>query len=411
MFLKSTVLLVSLHPRYLYSNPIPTTLTHPLTVPQQSYGHDTGGFAGPQPSPALLTPWVQTAAHTARLAINTYKTTPDDNLSGAVTEPWQYPSHAPYIRAAIERRYALLPLLASLQVEAHRTGAPPVRWVGWGRERTDPEVWSDRRLRDGEGQFWLGDGLLVCAVDREADERGEADVYLPRGAAAAADWGRGAPGYVLLAGAFPRYEPGRWARVPCAIADGAPVLAREGSAVPVGRGERTLGPGESAPDDDDGDDDAVRLPPDDYRAVELYPPPAPPGPEGGEGGGKDGEVEEEAGRWFATTWREDDGLGPDHARGVLACTVAYLCLGARIVLRYSEAREACCDACPDGAPGGGGFAPAWTELVVVLPPREARAVVAAAGAPAVRRLERGAAAAAAPGDGRARYVVAVERGR
>jgi hypothetical protein len=283
-------------------------------------------------------------------------------------------------------------------VEAHRTGAPPVRWVGWGCERTDPEVWSDRRLRDGEGQFWLGDGLLVCAVGREADASGEADVYLPRGG--------GAPGYVLLAGAFPRYEPGRWARVPCAVADGAPVLAREGSAVPVGRPGRTLGPGEGGPGDGGGGGGAVRLPPDDYRAVELYPP--PPGPEGEDGGGEAAAEDEEAGRWFATTWREDDGRGPDHARGVLACTVAYLCQRARIILRYSEAREACCDECPDGVPDEG-FAPAWTELVVVLPPREARAVVAAAGAPAVRRL--GGGAAAAPGDGRARYVVAVERGR
>jgi hypothetical protein len=366
---------------------------------------------------------VQTACHTARLAINTYKTTPEDNLSGAVTEPWQYPSHTPFIRAAIRRRYALLPLLASLQLVAHRTGAPVVRWVGWGCERSDPRVWTDRRLRDAEGQFCLGGDVLVAAVDRRADEAGEVDVYLPR---TALDGGGSEeavfPGYVLLAGAFPRYAAGQWVRVPCPIAAGAPVLAREGSAIPVGRDERTLGLGESPcgtpppsngedeEDDKEEDEDehVARLPRDDYRAVELYPPLVAAAAAAGD------EEEEQGGgtvgaRWWTTTWFEEDGCGPDHARDVLACTVSYSCSRGRIALRYAERYEACCD---DAAGDGGGaagerFVPAWSELVVILPPGEERPVVAAEGSRPIHRLGDHVSASDVR---QARFVVAVDRG-
>jgi hypothetical protein len=349
---------------------------------------------------------VQTASHTARLAINTYKTTPADNLAGTVTEPWQYPSHTPFIRDAIRRRYALLPLLASLQIEAHRTGAPPVRWVGWGCESSDPEVWSSQRLRDGEPQFRLGDSLMVVAVDQAADECSFASVYLPRGGAHCAlassspssssgddDDGEGgdATGYVLLAGDdFPRFPAGRWARVPCPIARGAPVLTREGGAVPIGRGERTRGPADDAGFGDGGGDGAVHVPPDDFRGVEVYPPLPPASSSAAaaaadEGEDGDEDEDEDGGRWFTTTWREDDGLGPDHARSVLACTVSYLSLPSRILLRYSEEHEACCpdaETAPDAR-----FQPAWTQLAVVMPPNDFRPVVAAAGAPAVLPTE------------------------
>jgi hypothetical protein len=249
-----------------------------------------------------------------------------------------------------------------------------VRWVGWGCE-ADARVWADQRLRDAESQFWLGDDLIVCAV---ADELAVAvDVYLPlRNADAGTD---PRPGYVLLAGAFPRYAAGQWVRVSCPLAAGAPVFAREGSALPVGRDERTAAPGD---DEDDAADDstsdeagpAVRLPRDDYRAVELYPP-------GGAWGG----------RWFATVWHEDDGVSVS-ATATLECRVAYRCAADRIELRYDER----------GGAGGGGFAPAWTELVVVLPPGETRRVVAAEAAPDVCE-------AALEPDGRPRYVVAVKR--
>jgi hypothetical protein len=277
-----------------------------------------------------------------------------------------------------------------LTLEAHRTGAPVVRWIGWGCEG-DQEVWRDRRLRDGEGQFWLGDDLLVVAVGREADEAGEVDVYLPRRALGPDDGEVYRLGYILLAGDFPHYDAGQWVRISCPIASGAPVFAREGSAIPVGRDERTLAPFErhltttTAGDGEAAgpDEDAVSLPLDDYRAVELYPPPAT--------------ATEPAGApWSSTTWREEDDRGADHARGVRRCTVSYRCARDEIELRYDEGVEPCCDeasgarrgAREDGAAGGVAdqerFVPAWRELRVILPPGEERRVVAGEGAPDVR---------------------------
>src|ERR1700685_1025062 len=90
----------------------------------QCYGHDIGGFEGPQPSPELLLRWVQLGIYSPRFAINCFKTAPDNNLVGDVIEPWMYPSIIPQIRATIKRRYELIPYLYSLALESHMSAIP-----------------------------------------------------------------------------------------------------------------------------------------------------------------------------------------------------------------------------------------------------------------------------------------------
>lgn len=107
-------------------------------------------------------------------------------------------------------RERLRPYFVTLAHLARRTGAPYVRPVWWGT----PE---ERRLRDCEDAFLLGDALLVapvleCGADRRA-------VRLPRGrwydtATGAAYEG---PGQILLD----------------APQDRIPVLARAGAVLPV----------------------------------------------------------------------------------------------------------------------------------------------------------------------------------
>ncbi len=142
----------------------------------QVYGHDIGGFEGPQPSPELLVRWVQLGIHSPRFAINCYKTCPEDNSVGDVIEPWMYPEVTPIIRAAIKRRYELMPYIYSLALESHLTASPAQRWVGWGYE-DDPNVWTSELLR-GEEQYWLGDSLLIGGVYESG--LSEAKLYLPK---------------------------------------------------------------------------------------------------------------------------------------------------------------------------------------------------------------------------------------
>jgi alpha-glucosidase len=47
------------------------------------YGHDIGGFAGPQPSPELLVRWIQNGIFHPRFCIHSWK-------SEGITEPWMY---------------------------------------------------------------------------------------------------------------------------------------------------------------------------------------------------------------------------------------------------------------------------------------------------------------------------------
>ncbi len=166
-------------------------------------GPDVGGFGG-SPSPELYVRWLQLGAY-----LPLFRT--HSAIWAGRREPWEFgPEVAEQAGAVMAERERLRPYFVTLAHLARRTGAPYVRPVWWGT----PE---ERRLRDCEDAFLLGDALLVapvleCGADRRA-------VRLPRGrwydtATGAAYEG---PGQILL-----EAPQGR-----------IPVLARAGAVLPV----------------------------------------------------------------------------------------------------------------------------------------------------------------------------------
>ncbi|MFD9521806.1 TIM-barrel domain-containing protein [Streptomyces sp. NPDC059979] len=166
-------------------------------------GPDVGGFGG-SPSPELYVRWLQLGAY-----LPLFRT--HSAIWAGRREPWEFgPEVEEQARAVMAERERLRPYFVTLAHLARRTGAPYVRPVWWGA----PE---ERKLRDCEDAFLLGDALLVapvleCGADRRA-------VRLPRGrwydtATEAAYEG---PGQILLDAPQGRI----------------PVLARAGSVLPV----------------------------------------------------------------------------------------------------------------------------------------------------------------------------------
>ncbi|MFE9932887.1 glycoside hydrolase family 31 protein [Streptomyces sp. NPDC005533] len=166
-------------------------------------GPDVGGFGG-SPSPELYVRWLQLGSY-----LPLFRT--HSALWAGRREPWEFgPEVERQAAEVMAERERLRPYFVTLAHLARRTGAPYVRPLWWGAT-------EDRRLRDCEDAFLLGDALLVapvleCGADRRA-------VRLPRGrwydtATGAAYEG---PGQILLDAPQGRI----------------PVLARAGSLLPV----------------------------------------------------------------------------------------------------------------------------------------------------------------------------------
>ncbi|CAO2651708.1 Nn.00g042780.m01.CDS01 [Neocucurbitaria sp. VM-36] len=293
----------------------------------QCYGHDIGGFEGPQPSPELLVRWCQQGIYSSRFAINCFKTSPDNNSVGDVIEPWMYEETTPLIRDIIKRRYELIPYLYSLALVSHQTATPPQRWTGWGYER-DSEVWTNKVLTDGETQYWLGDALLVGGVFEAGTST--AKVYLPKDPsnpdAQFLDLNNTSQTY---------YTTGQWVDIPAQWTNSIPVLARVGSAIPVGRAEQVLSVGDTS--------NPANLPLDDYRAVEIFPPK----------GSSDGKT-------FNNTWFEDDGVSPAPAR-ISTFRLDYSTTDGEVQVSFSQQLQP-------------GFKPHWSVLDVILPAGDDREV-------------------------------------
>ncbi|KAL7954602.1 glycoside hydrolase family 31 protein [Trichoderma compactum] len=291
----------------------------------QCYGHDIGGFEGPQPSPELLLRWVQIGTYSQRFAINCFKTINENNI-GDVIEPWMYPEITHLVRKAIKRRYAMIPYIYSLMLESHQTAIPPQRWTGWGYEE-DPEVWTTP-ITEGETQYWLGDALLVGGVYEPGAT--QAQVYLPK----AAD---GDEGYINLKAPYQYLEAGQWATIDAEWhGAGIPVLARVGTAIPVGRDVQVLSPGEK--------ENVANLPLDDYRAIEIFPP-----------------RQGSSSKRYETVWYEDDGVSAVAKNKISKYSIAYSVEGSEIKVQFSREETS-------------GYVAPWKTLVVVLPPGDARAV-------------------------------------
>jgi alpha-glucosidase len=191
-------------------------------------GHDVGGFYGEPPSPELLTRWVQNGVMHPRFTIHS------SLLGGAsgATEPWMYPEMLPYIRAAIELRYQLIPYLYSVFRNASLTGQPIIRPMVY-------EFQHDPRTHTESFDFLVGSHLLVASVlEPDATTR---DVYLPTNTG----W------YDFYTGDF--YTGGETITLHAPI-ERLPLLVREGGILPMGKTMQHVG-----------------AEPDDERRVYLYP--------------------------------------------------------------------------------------------------------------------------------------------
>lgn len=291
------------------------------------YGHDIGGFEGPQPTPELLLRWVQQGIYSPRFAINCFKTGEDNNV-GDVIEPWMYPAITPLIRKAIKRRYAMIPYLYSLMLNGHKTSTPPQRWTGWGYE-ADPEIWTSK-IMDGETQYWLGDSLLVGGVFEPGATQSR--VYLPK----ASDEDEG---YVNLNAPYQYFAAGQWVNIDAEWhGSGIPILGKVGTAIPVGRDVQVLSPGET--------DNVADLPLDDYRGAEIFPPQG-----------------DSHGKWYETTWYEDDGIAAVHKNKISSYTITYTTTKDEIGVRFSKDESS-------------GFEALWKSISIVLPAGDEREVKA-----------------------------------
>ncbi|KAK1522978.1 glycosyl hydrolase family 31 [Colletotrichum paranaense] len=254
------------------------------------YGHDIGGFEGPQPTPEHLVRWIQLGVHSPRFAINCFKTSEADNLIGGVIEPWMYPTATPIIRATIKRRYELVPYTYSQNLRAHHTAVPPQRWTGWGYE-ADPEVWT-KAIKDGDTQFWFGDAFIIGGVYEPGVDT--ARVYLPKK-------GDGSDfGFLNTNAPYEHFEAGKWHTVLSPWYNSIPVIAKIGSAVPVGKPLDTSSVKETDPE-------FPNQAKDDWRGVEIFPPPSL---RGAAAQGSETELggDDVKGVVFESSWYEDDGI-------------------------------------------------------------------------------------------------------
>jgi alpha-glucosidase len=136
-------------------------------------GHDTGGFAGPNPDPEMLVRWMQATALNPRCIMNSWK------ADGRTTTPWLYPAVMPVVRDAIRLRYRLLPYLYTQYWRAHAFHEPMLRPTFFEFED------DDRAFHDCD-DFMVGNALLVApVVEPGATKR---RVYLPTSADGTTEW-------------------------------------------------------------------------------------------------------------------------------------------------------------------------------------------------------------------------------
>ncbi|KAJ5172155.1 CAZyme family GH31 [Penicillium capsulatum] len=294
----------------------------------QCEGHDIGG---PPALPRTSAPLDPTRMPLHPLRHQLLQDLPGQQLRRRSHRAMDVPRNHPLIRAAIKRRYEILPYIYSLGLDSHNSATPPQRWIGWGYE-SDPEVWT-KALKTGEGQFWFGDTVLVGGVYEPGQD--SARIYLPRKSGRAFDYG-----YVNLNAPYNYLVAGQWAVVPASWRQSIPLLAKIGGAIPVGKSVHTRVPG-----DETAASRGVREV-DDYRGVEIFPP----------SGSSHARV-------FENVWMEDDGISLDP--GMARYTLRYRSTDEKVYVEFERDEV--------------GFVPAWKELDVILHCGDGRRVVSSSG--------------------------------
>lgn len=284
-----------------------------------SYGSDVGGFVGAVPTPELFLRWVQVGIFNPRFSIHSVAAVGED----PTTEPWMYRNVYPHVKKYIKRRYELIPYLYALHWEAHQTGRPLNRWLGWGEFEGDKKLYTREMLECAD--FWLGDAFLVAGVFEPSQT--QRTVYLPQPKS-------GDCYYYLLSEPGTIYKSGRTVTVGTPFDDIA-IFAKSNTAVPIGKPAVTSGTYKNT----------IKCPEvDNWRGVELYPAPA----------------ENSNGQQFEYEWIEDDGESLVPVPSTFKVTVIANKDSIDVKLEKK-----------------GDYTPLWDKLDVILPPKESRKVTGA----------------------------------
>ena len=138
---------------------------------------------------------------------------------------------------------------------------------------------------------------------------------------------------------------GQWHTISSPWKNSIPVLARVGGAVPVGKPEQTVAPGDQV--------NEANLPADDYRGVEIFPSPEDR---------SDGSV-------YETSWMEDDGISIAEVaeRQMAKFIIRYSATPKEISVSFDVEKTS--------------FEPPWLEngLTIILPVGDKRQVVGGEG--------------------------------
>jgi hypothetical protein len=245
----------------------------------------------------------------------------------------------------------LVPYTYAQSLKAHREAIPPQRWTGWGYE-SDPVVWSAELLK-GETQYWFGDALLIAGIYEPGVSSSR--VYLPKR--------DGDAGYLNLSAPHQYLASGQWHEISSLWQTSIPVLARIGSAVPIGKTIPTTCRAEVDPE-------FPNIAKDDWRGVEIFPPPVVPGPEipSKEETVTNGNGVHNENVWFSNDWLEDDGISPAGRADIFETSVAYAVIKDEVQVKLAFRKH-------------GSFTPLWVKngLNIVLPVNDERRVVLAPG--------------------------------
>lgn len=174
-------------------------------------GHDIGGFAGPRPSPELFVRWVQAGVLMPRFSIHSW------NDDGSVNEPWMYTEELPTIKRLLALRETLMPYLYDMLWQYHTDYEPMVRPL-WLDHPSSSSAWAD------SDAHLLGKNLLVVLACEQGVDH--VHVALP----ADTSWTDFTSGK--------QYQGGADAVLPAPLDGLPPMLAKNGSAIPVDLGDR-----------------------------------------------------------------------------------------------------------------------------------------------------------------------------